>query len=88
MEQLTIQDLFARDKTLWLAECRKEAKRQLQFKPSVTSDDITKNVPRPTYIHRNTTGQIFNNGEFITVGFTISTRKEANGRTIRQWALK
>lgn len=87
MKQLTINDVFELTKTEWLDECRKVAHELLRTNPSITVDDVTKRVPRPTYIHRNATGSIFNS-EFKVVGLAKSTRKEANGRRVYRWALR
>jgi len=88
MQQTSIQDLFQTTRQEWLEECRAEAKRQLQYKPFVTSDDVTKVVPRPSYIHRNSAGSMFQNGEFVMVGVQKSSAKSRKGGWIAQWRLK
>lgn len=84
---LTIQDMFGYSREAWLTECRKTAKQLLRYMDWVTSEDIIKLVPRPTYLHRNTVGAIFD-GQFKPVGFVKAQRVEAKGRWIRQWRLK
>lgn len=84
---LTINDMFGLTKQGYLEECRKEAKRLLRTREVVTIEDVTMLVPRPTYIHRNTTGAVFDK-QFKPVGFVKAEHKEAKGRWIRTWKLK
>ena len=86
-KQLTIQDMFGYSREAWLAECRKTAKLLLRNSETITVEDITLLVPRPTYLHRNTTGAIFD-GQFKPVDFVKAKHKEAKGRWIRTWRLK
>jgi len=84
---LTIQDMFGLTRQGWLEECRKTAKQLLRFQDSVTVEDILPLVPRPEYIHRNSTGSIFD-GQFRSVGWVQSKRPISKGRWIMQWKLK
>lgn len=87
MKQVTMQDMFEYSRHAWLEECRSIAKRLLRNTENITIEDVTKVCPRPTYLHPNVTGSVFNQ-EFRPVGFTIAKRAEAKGRIIRQWRLK
>lgn len=88
MTQLSFNGLLEREKTGWLEETRQLLIKELRAgKPFVTSDDAWRLNPLPTYLHKNTVGKLFDT-RFTTVGFTISRRKEAKGRTIRQWKLR
>lgn len=84
----TAKDLFQAEKLEWLEKCRQEARLLLLTHSSITSDDVTKRCPRPEYVHRNTTGQIFKHPDFKANGITKSNRVEAKGRWIFKWTLK
>lgn len=84
---LTIQDMFGLTRQGWLEECRKTAKLLLRNQETITVEDVLTLVPRPEYIHRNSTGSIFNN-EFKAVGWTQSKRPISKGRYIMKWKLK
>lgn len=86
-QQLTMIDLFKHSREGWLAECRKTAKLLLRNMDSITIEDVTRLVPRPTYLHRNATGSVFNH-DFIAIGFVPAQHAAAKGRYIRQWILK
>lgn len=84
---LTVQDMFGLTRQGWLLECRKTAKLLLRHMDSITVEDILVLVPRPEFIHRNSTGSIFD-GQFKQVGWTQSKRPQSKGRYIMQWRLK
>lgn len=86
-KQLTIQDMFGYSREAWLEECRKTAKLLLRNSETVTVEDVTALVPRPTYLHRNTTGRIFNN-QFKPVDFVKAKHTLAKGRYIRTWKMR
>lgn len=82
-----MSDVFSLQKEGYLKTCRKVARELLRNKETVTIEDITKLVPRPAYLHRNTLGSVFNN-EFVPVDFVKAKHSEAKGRYIRTWRLK
>lgn len=84
---LTVNDMFAKTRQQWLEEGRRVAKRLLRYQETITIEDILQIVPRPTYIHRNCTGAVFNK-QFKPVGFVQSKRPISKGRWIMQWKLK
>ncbi len=86
-EQLTIQDLFGMTRETWLEEARRTARELLATRPTITIEDVLERLPRPSFIHRNTTGKVFDE-DFKPVGFVKSRRTISKGRWIRQWVLK
>ncbi len=80
-------DLFSKEKQAWLDECRAAARRLLTTREEITVEDVLEICPRPTYIHRNTTGQIFNHKDFQFARFTKSRRHISKGRWIMRWKL-
>ena len=84
---VTVKDLFKKEREAWLESARLTAKELLEDKPLITIEDVLKVCPRPEYIHRNTTGKVFNN-DFQPVGWRKSKRPIMNGRFVRIWRLK
>lgn len=84
---VTVKDLFKKEREAWLENARLAAKELLEDKPLITIEDVLKACPRPEYIHRNTTGKVFNN-DFQPVGWRKSKRPIMNGRFVRIWRLK
>lgn len=84
---VTVKDLFKKEREAWLESARLAAKELLEDKPLITIEDVLKVCPRPEYIHRNTTGKVFNN-DFQPVGWRKSKRPIMNGRFVRIWRLK
>jgi hypothetical protein len=86
-KQTSMNDLFRKGKEDWLQSARDEAKKLLKRRYSITIEDVLEVCPKPTYLHRNTIGSVFN-GDFVPVGFTKSKRLVSKGRYIRQWRLR
>ena len=84
---VTVKDLFKKEREAWLESSRLAAKELLEESPLITIEDVLKVCPRPEYIHRNTTGKVFNN-DFQPVGWRKSKRPIMNGRFVRIWRLK
>jgi|GEM_PF-1385658 hypothetical protein len=84
---VTVKDLFKKEREAWLESARLAAKELLEESPLITIEDVLKVCPRPEYIHRNTTGKVFNN-DFQPVGWRKSKRPIMNGRFVRIWRLK
>lgn len=84
---VTVKDLFKKEREAWLESARLAAKELLEDKPLITIEDVLKVCPRPEYIHRNTTGKVFNN-DFQPVGWRKSKRPIMNGRFVRIWRLR
>lgn len=85
--KLIHNDIFQGQREQWLIQCRTVARQLLKTRESITIEDVTKLVPRPTFLHRNLTGRVFND-EFVPVGFTKALHKEAKGRWIRTWRVR
>lgn len=83
----TIKDLFRKQREEWLDKARQTAKRLLAVHSSVTIEDVLEHCPRPTYIHRNITGNVFRDEAFVPFGFAHSRRRASHGRIIRRWVL-
>lgn len=83
---VTVKDLFKKEREAWLEEARTTAKKLLEDKALITIEDVLKEYPRPEYIHRNTTGKVFNS-DFKPVGWRKSERPVMNGRFVRVWRL-
>jgi hypothetical protein len=86
MVQTTINGLFTEQKQAWLEEARYTARKLLETRESVTIEDVLKECPRPSYLHRNVCGSVFDS-DFKSVGFTKSKRPVSKGRWIQQWVL-
>lgn len=81
-------DLLQKERDNWLDEARAAAKRLLKKRAYVTIEDVLKICPRPTYIHRNTTGNVFRDDDFTAFGWAPSKRPLMNGRQVRLWRLR
>jgi len=79
-------DLFAKERQQWVEDCQATARRLLTYREEITIEDVLAECPRPKYIHRNTTGQVFKNSDFKMTGFTKSRRAVSKGRWIMKWA--
>lgn len=85
---VTVKDLFKKEREAWLEEARVTAKKLLEDKSLITIEDVLKECPRPEYIHRNTTGNIFRCDDFAPVGWRKSKRPLMNGRFVRVWRMR
>lgn len=83
----TMIDLFTREKEDWLEGARATARKLLVNRGEITINDVLHEYPRPQWVHRNTTGQVFKHRDFKTCGFEKSTAKLAKGRIICRWTL-
>lgn len=84
----TVQDLFRSQRKEWVLNARSVAMKLLKKRHSITIIDVLKECPRPSFIHPNATGSIFNRKDFVPVGYTLSTSPIAHKRVIRKWALR
>lgn len=84
---VTVKDLFKKEREAWPEEARVTAKKLLEDKSLITIEDVLKECPRPEYIHRNTTGKVFNS-DFKPVGWRKSERLIMNGRFVRVWRMR
>lgn len=84
----TVPSLFQKTKEDWIDGARAVAKRLLRTRLRITIEDVTKEYPLPSYLHRNTIGAVFNSREFEPVGFTTAKNTAARGHVIRYWTLK
>lgn len=81
-------DLFKQPKMAWTEEARNEARKLLEHREYITSEDVTAVCPLPRYLHPNTIGGVFRHADFQMVGVTLARRPSSNKRLIRKWALK
>ena len=80
-------DLFAKEKLAWLEDCRLAARKLLSVREEITIEDVLAVCPRPSYIHRNTTGQVFKCEDFKACGWTKARKLSSRGRWIMKWRL-
>ena len=82
-----VQDMFRRDREAWIEEARATARRLLVARQEITIEDVLTECPRPTHIHRNTTGSVFKHDDFAPCGLTKSRRTISRGRYVMKWRL-
>lgn len=84
----TMADLFKQQRSEWLDSARATAKKLLRGKYFITIEDVLAINPRPQFVHRNTTGLVFNHSDFVNFGMARSTRPAMNGRMIMRWRIR
>lgn len=82
------RDIFAQSKTDWLDKARHTARKLLETRSSITSENVTALCPLPKYLHVNLIGNLFKHPDFVAIGYSLAKRPTSNGRLIRLWALK
>lgn len=83
-----VPNLFRQSTHEWLEEARDEAEKLCHKHGFVTIEDVLKVCPRPNYVHRNATGNMFHDQRFIKDGWKPSGRPAMNGRQVFIWKLK
>lgn len=83
----TVPDLFNQSRQQWLEGARLVARKLLRHRHKITIEDVLELYPRPKYLHRNTTGGVFQTDMFHAVGYTLARKPSSNGRVIRWWTL-
>lgn len=83
----TVQDLFQVNREQWIEGARVVARRLLRNRYKITIEDVLAVYPRPKYLHRNTTGKVFQNEAFRAIGYTPAKKLSSHGRIIRLWTL-
>lgn len=83
----TMPDLFNQSREQWLEGARHTARQLLRRRRTITIEDVLEIFPRPKYLHRNTTGNVFRNEMFHPVGYTLAKKLTSHGRVIRLWTL-
>jgi hypothetical protein len=78
---------FAKERQEWINDCRETARKLLTVRASITVEDVLKICPRPRYIHKNVTGSVFRDPDFVMCGWTKATKSSSNGRWIMRWTL-
>ena len=68
--------------TEWINACRVLAYQFAVEHGRVASDDVLKELPRPTLVHPNATGSIFRDKRFKLVGYKTSSKVSAHARRI------
>lgn len=87
MKAQTMQDLFSLSRGQWIDGARHAARGLLRRRPRITIEDVLEIYPRPKYLHRNTTGNVFRDEMFHAVGYTTAKNVSSHGRVIRIWTL-
>jgi hypothetical protein len=82
-----MNDLFTKERQDWIDDCRTTARKLLTVREEITIEDVLKKHPRPRYIHRNTTGQVFKHTDFEMCGWAKATKTSSRGRWIMKWKL-
>jgi len=82
-----MNDLFAKERQQWIDDCQAAARKLLMHREEITIEDVLVECPRPKYIHRNTTGRVFNHPDFRMIGFRKSRRAISKGRWVMCWTL-
>jgi len=83
----TARDLFNVSRLQWIEGARVVARRLLHTRYKITIEDVLEVYPRPKYLHRNTTGKVFQHEAFRTVGYTPAMKPSSHGRIIKLWTL-
>jgi len=83
----TVQDLFSVTREQWLEGARTTAKKLLCSRSNITIEDVLDIYPRPKYLHRNTTGSVFQDERFQPVGYTTAKKPSSHHRVIRIWTI-
>lgn len=82
-----MNDLFVKERQDWINDCRATARELLTTRESITVEDVLKVCPRPRYIHKNVTGSVFKDSDFVMCGWAKATKASSNGRWIMKWTL-
>lgn len=82
------QTLFRQSAHEWIDEAQHAAEKLLMKMEVITIEDVLSVCPRPSYLHPNVTGGVFQNSIFKHQGFAVSKRSISNGRIIRVWTLQ
>lgn len=84
----TQQSFFSQTKQQWIEMAREAARELLGQGGTITIEEVLQRAPRPVWVHRNSTGSVFQHPDFVAVGYTVAKKPSSNGRVIRKWALK
>lgn len=84
----SIQDLFRQEKQEWIEGARVVARKLLRKYETITIEDVLAVYPRPSYLHYNITGMVFNHPDFKGLNFVRSKRPLSHGNLIRRWRLR
>lgn len=80
-------DIFKHERQAYLDSARVAARRLLTTRSEITIADVSKIVPRPKYLHVNTTGRVFMHPDFKLLGHVKSPARLAHSRYIGRWTL-
>lgn len=83
----TVQSLFNQTAQQWVEGARLVGRKLLRTRHKITIEDVLEVWPRPSYLHRNTTGKVFQSHMFHAIGYTRARKPSSNGRVIRWWTL-
>ena len=73
---------------VWIAQARLAARRIACEEGAVTINDVREVCPPPEEADPRIMGAVFNGGEFVRVGFEVSSRRSCHGRMIGVFRLK
>jgi hypothetical protein len=81
-------DIFQKQKQQWIEEAREVAHKLLKKRYSITIEDVLAVHPLPRFLHRNTIGSVFNQGEFKRLSYEPAKKVSSHGRIISVWTEK
>jgi hypothetical protein len=84
----TQQSFFQLTKNQWIEMARQTARELLGNGGTITIEEVLARTPRPAWIHRNSTGSVFQHHDFKAVGYTQAKKASSNRRVIRLWSLR
>lgn len=89
MKMNNVRELFHRQREAWIEDCRATARHLLIARPGIeiTIEDVLAECPRPSYVHRNTTGHVFRSDDFKHCGWVQARKPSSNRRWIMKWTL-
>lgn len=79
---------YTEQKRAYIDDARSTAKKLLQKRPYVTTDDIWKFCPPPRFLNTKVMGNIFHDKDFKSIGFTKTRRLSSHGRLIQKYRLR
>jgi hypothetical protein len=82
-----VKDLFQKERQAWLLDCQAAARKLLRTRLDITIEDVLEVCPRPSYIHKNTTGSVFRHDDFVAFAFAKARKPSSHSRYVMRWRL-
>jgi hypothetical protein len=73
--------------TQYIDDARAVARKLLNNRAYVTTDDVWAHCPPPRFINSKIMGQIFRSPDFKSIGWTRTRRASSHGRAIQMFTL-